>query len=241
MDRRALLQAVDRHAPAAAIHLAARSDVAQSVREPGLYRENIDGADAIAWGFREIPVVLASSAAVYGQGGEATIDETAALKPINPYGLSKVGSEVLLPRAMRLRFFNVAGGSGDLGNHILPRALAALTGGPALILNGPGDCVRDFIHVQDVAGAVLQATLALIAGEPGQAINICSGKGVSIADLLARCGELARRPVPIAQGPAREGDPLRLVGANDLARRALFWAPRHGLDDIVLSALTGEI
>lgn len=231
-----LTEIVAAEAPIGVIHLAAHSDVAESVADPGKYAENLGmtrAVEAAMWG---APTVLASSAAVYGEGGEARIAETAPPAPVNPYGASKVACEAAMPEAMRLRFFNVAGGAGDRGRHLIPAIVRRTCRGEPVWINGDGGCVRDYVHVEDVARACLLALQARIDGVKGRAINICSGAGHSVAEVVAAAAQAIGRPVALEHRPVRAGDPARLVGDNGRARDVLGWAPSLELDAMIRSA-----
>lgn len=219
---------IDTLKPVAAVHLAAHSDAAESMREPEKYAENV--LMARAWAGL-LPVVMASSAAVYGEGD--ALRETDPLRPVNPYGRSKVLSENELPKAMRLRYFNVAG-DHDPNGHIVPRALAAAGTGALLAVHG--DAVRDFVHVRDVADANVKALRALLDGTPGQAFNICSGAGISVSEIIARCEATSGAGIKRTPRPPREGDPHHLVGDPAKAKDALGWSPARSLEEIIASA-----
>ena len=236
-DPQRLANALDAYRPKAIIHLAAHSDVAESVRDPAKYRENVLMAAILAEKAAGIPTVFASSAAVYGDAGAAWLDEDAPLAPINPYGQSKVDCEALLPDAISLRLFNVVGGDGDEGAHLVPKVLKALAGRGAFMLNGDGSCIRDFVDVEDVAQAFVLALKAKLKGAPGQSLNVCTGIGRSVTRVIAACEHAAglRLPGPPPATP-RPGDAARLVGGNARAREVIGWTPTRSLDASIASA-----
>jgi UDP-glucose-4-epimerase GalE len=242
-----------RRAIEAVLHCAARSLVAESVREPALYeRENVVAGEALLAGLGDAGVrrfVFSSSAAVYGMPQQVPITEDAPLRPINPYGDTKRRFEVALERAaagaamraVTLRYFNVAGASAANGEdhdpetHLIPTLLGAVESGQPMTVFGDdyptpdGTAVRDYVHVADLADAHL-AALELTAGvDPGLlALNLGSGSGFSVREVLSAADAVFGRPVPHVVGPRREGDPPALVASNQLAREALGWSPRRG-------------
>ncbi|MGZ3587758.1 MAG: UDP-glucose 4-epimerase GalE [Candidatus Limnocylindrales bacterium] len=248
----------------AVLHCAARSLVGESVRDPALYyHENVVGGVALLDAMREAGVgrlVFSSSAAVYGHPATAPVAEDAPLRPISPYGATKVAFEEALRwygdayglRAISLRYFNAAGASLRNGEdhtpetHLIPNLLrAVLSGKPMTVLGNDyptrdGTPVRDYIHVEDLADAHL-AALERTAGEamaPGLEIcNLGSGAGSTVREVLAACEAAVGRPVPHVIGPRRAGDPAVLVASNERARELLGWTPRRGaLEDIIGSA-----
>lgn len=246
----------------AVLHCAARSLVGESVREPALYyRENVVGGMALLEAMREAGVdrlVFSSTAAVYGEPAEVPITEEAPLRPINPYGETKRTFEGALRwygeahglRSVALRYFNAAGASERLGEdhepetHLIPLLLKAVTGGPPVTVFGDdyrtpdGTCIRDYVHVLDLA----EAHLAALAGTGDQApglipINLGSGTGFSVREVLGATARITGRDVPAAVGPRRAGDPPILLASDARAREVLGWRPARGsLEEIVGSA-----
>jgi UDP-glucose 4-epimerase len=250
----------------AILHCAARSLVGESIADPAkYYRENIAGGVALLEAARAAGVgriVFSSSAAVYGIPTRTPIPEDAPLAPINPYGETKRTFESGLRwygaayglRSVSLRYFNVAGATERLGEihrpetHLIPRLLEAVEGGEPLTLFGDdyptpdGTPIRDYIHVADLADAharALEATATdRVAGsDPTIVLNLGTGDGFSVKEVLAAAERVVGRPVPHVIGPRRTGDPPVLVATNERAREVLGWTPaRSGLDEMIGSA-----
>jgi UDP-arabinose 4-epimerase len=233
LNRAEIAAALLQYNPVGVIHLAGHSNVAESVFNPEKYDENVWMTCNVATSVGRLPVVFASSAAVYGEGGALAITEGRELAPLNPYGRTKVSGEHLLPDAMRLRYFNVAGGSGDRGGHLIPNFLAAAAGKRIFVLHGDGAAVRDYILVDDVARANVAALKALIRGQPGEALNVCSGVGSSVRQVIALC---AGADIVPEISERRPGDADKLVGSNDRIRKVLRWEPSRDLAGIIRSA-----
>jgi len=237
----------------AILHCAARSLVGESVVNPAKYYiDNVAGGIALleaarAAGVRRI--VFSSTAAVYGVPASTPIREDAPLAPINTYGETKRTFEGALRwysgaygfRAVILRYFNVAGATERLGevhrpeSHLIPNALLAAEGGPALTQFGEdyptpdGTPIRDYIHVADLADAHV-AALARTAGDGLEVPLICNlgtSSGFSVREVLAAAAEVTGAPIPHTVGPRRAGDPPVLVASNDRARELLGWEPRR--------------
>ena len=246
----------------AVLHCAARSLVGQSVQDPALYyRENVAGGVALLEAMRESGVdriVFSSSAAVYGTPESVPIPEEAPLRPINPYGETKRIFETALDwygsayglRSVSLRYFNAAGASERYGEwhdpetHLIPNILGSLLGGQRLVVMGTdyptpdGSCIRDYIHVIDLADAHLAALLYTENAAPGLEIcNLGSGRGFSVWEVLKAAESVVGRAVPHDAGPRRPGDPPVLVAAHDRATELLGWEPRRGtLEEMISSA-----
>ena len=250
----------------AILHCAARSLVGDSIRNPATYyRDNVAGGIALLEAARQTGVrrfVFSSTAAVYGTPDETPIPEDAPLRPINPYGETKRTLETALDwygrayglRSVTLRYFNVAGATDEIGEdhnpetHLIPNVLKAAEGGPPLTVFGDdyptrdGTCVRDYIHVADLANAHLLALDATAPGNPrtDQALvcNLGNGDGFSVREVLDATGRLVGHDVPHTIGPRREGDPPVLVASAVRAGEVLGWRPRRAsLDEIIGSAL----
>ena len=255
LDRPAVERALVEHAVDGVIHLAARKSVGESVERPAFYyRENVDGTLAVveamtAAGVRRI--VYSSSAAVYGTPATDVVEEDAPTAPLNPYGRSKLAAEWVVEDAARalgwgavsLRYFNVVGTADPAladgsGSNLFPRVLAALAAGQPPLVHGTdyptrdGSCVRDYIHVGDLAGAHL-AALAVTARPGYEVVNVGRGEGYSVLEVLAEFERAAGRPIERTLGPRRPGDPASVVAAVDRARELLGWTATHGLDEMV--------
>ncbi len=245
------------------MHFAALSIVSDSVRDPyRYYLNNVSGTLNLLQAMRSAEVdrlVFSSTAAVYGTPKVSLIDESQPLSPINPYGASKAMVEQMLAdavrayglRAVALRYFNAAGAdaSGEIGEshdpetHLIPNVLkAALTGGAVHVFGqdyptADGTCVRDYVHVGDLADAHLRA-MAHTASQAGfHAFNLGSGTGFSVRQVIEAAREISGRPIPCEVMPARDGDPAQLVASNQRARDVLGWRPAiSDLDSIIGSA-----
>jgi len=257
---------VDRalHGVEAVVHFAGVLDVGESVRAPLKYwRINLQKGVALLEAMVEAGVrrmIFSSTCATYGAPREVPIDESHPQDPINPYGQSKRAFERALAdlaaagvlRAVALRYFNAAGAhpDGSLGEdhdpeiHLIPLAIdAALGRRPALTIFGDdydtpdGTCIRDYIHVQDLAIAHLLALAALDDGQAFRAYNLGTETGHSVREVLAAVGEVAGTAVPAAVGPRRAGDPPRLVASAGRIRSELGFKPRHSLRAVVETAL----
>ncbi len=261
---------VDEHIDAV-LHCAARSLVGESVANPAkYYRDNVAGGIVLLEAARSAGVgrlVFSSTAAVYGVPASTPIAEDAPLRPINTYGETKRTFEGALHwygaayglRSVILRYFNVAGATERLGEvhrpetHLIPNALLAAEGGPALTLFGEdyptpdGTPVRDYIHVADLADAhvaALEAT-ALDDARTGPAqggcepliCNLGTSAGFSVREVLATAASVVGDPIPHTVAPRRAGDPPVLVASNARARDVLGWEPRRStLDELLGSA-----
>jgi UDP-glucose-4-epimerase GalE len=204
-------------------------------------------------------LVFSSTAATFGEPVSVPIDETHAQRPINAYGETKLAVERALPhveratgiRSVTLRYFNAAGADPDgvIGEdhrpeeHLIPLAIAAAMGGAPLTLYGDdydtpdGTCVRDYVHVSDLADAHLASLARLESGGPSASYNLGNGNGMSVREVVDSVARISGRAVPHAIGPRRPGDPARLVASNARARQELGWRPCMGqLDTIVETA-----
>ena len=254
-DAASLTRAMREHRVAGVIHFAGLIEVGRSMTRPDLFWDhNLNGVLAVLGAMRSADVkrlVFSSSAAVYGtpQAGLEKLEEGAALKPINPYGDSKLAGERLIASScaafglegVALRYFNAAGADpdGELGEahspetHLIPLAIeAAMGAGPALTVFGrdfptrDGSCVRDYIHVCDLARAhVLALGLDLPAGG-FEALNLGTGRGASVLEVIEAVSRACARTPPVIIGPRRAGDPPMLVADAARAQVMLGWRPR---------------
>lgn len=265
-DRELIARLVSERDVGTIVHFAGRIRVDESVREPALYFDQnlartvtlLDAATAST--SRALSFVLSSSAAVYGQPERSPIVELAKTQPISPYGASKLAAEVVLAsygltRGVRwaaLRYFNAAGAHPDgtlrerhdPETHLVPLAIDASLGHrPPLVVHGEdyptrdGTCVRDYVHVMDLADAHLAAIVALERGVPVGAVNLGSERGSTVREVLAEVANATKRRVPHETGPRRAGDPVRLVAAAGLAAEKIGWRPRRQLAEVVADAL----
>jgi UDP-glucose-4-epimerase GalE len=247
----------------AVIHFAAHAYIGESVENPRKYfRNNVDAAltllnTTIDAGVRAF--VFSSTCAVYGVPSKIPIAEDAPRQPINPYGVSKLFFESALEayerayglRSVRLRYFNAAGAdeSGEVGElhdpetHLIPLALAAAAGtGPELKLFGTdyptpdGTCIRDYIHVNDLAEAHVLAVQHLLNGGAPLALNLGTGEGYSVKQVLGTVQEVTGNAVPCCMAPRRPGDPPVLIADPSRAEKLLQWKSSHSLYDIVSTA-----
>ncbi|GAA5071687.1 UDP-glucose 4-epimerase GalE [Lysobacter panacisoli] len=248
----------------AVMHFCALSLVGESVANPyAYYRNNVAGTLNLLEAMKRHGVdrlVFSSTAAVFGQPQSARIDEDHPQAPINPYGASKAMVEEILRhaaqayglRSVALRYFNAAGAAADRGigeshspeTHLIPNVLrAALGTGPALKVFGTdystvdGTCVRDYVHVLDLADAHVLA-LGLMDREAGaHAFNLGNGNGFSVLEVIETARRVTGRDIAFDAAPRRAGDPAVLVASSDRARDVLGWSPRHAaLDEIIDSA-----
>jgi len=247
----------------AIIHFAAHAYVGESVRNPRKYfRNNVEAGLTLLNAVIDVNiriVVFSSSCAVYGVPSRTPITEDTPCQPINPYGVSKLFFENALEayerayglRSIRLRYFNAAGADegGEIGElhdpetHLIPLALAAAAGlGPDLQVYGTdyptpdGTCIRDYVHVNDLAEAHVLALHHLIHGGAPAVLNLGTGQGTSIREVMAAVQTATGRQVPWREAPRRPGDPPALVADPSKAREVLHWKASHTFDDIVTSA-----
>ena len=262
-DAGAVRDAIRRHQIRAVMHFAAFLDVAESVHNPtAYYRNNVIGALGVleAMVAEQVGVlVFSSTCATYGEPIETPITETHPQRPINTYGETKLAIERALVhferaygiRWIALRYFNAAGADPDseVGEdhspeiHLIPRAIAAATGGPDLKVFGDdyptpdGTCLRDYIHVADLAAAHVRALAALDGGAASGAYNLGTGTPRSVREVIDAVGRATGRRVPWTVAPRRPGDPAVLYAAADKARRELGWTAQFpDLETIVSTA-----
>lgn len=252
----------------AVIHFAGLIEVGRSVQQPDLFWDhNLNGVAAVLSAMRGCGVrrlVFSSTAAVYGQpadGSLAPLHEDLPTLPINPYGDSKLAGERLVAAQARayglegvaLRYFNAAGADpdGELGeahqpeSHLIPLAIEAALGlGPPLTVFGAdfptpdGACIRDYIHVADLAQAHVLALTAPLPESGFRAMNLGLGQGRSVLEVIAAVDRATGRRTPYTIGRRRAGDPAALVADPGAAHDVLGWRPRHvELDEIVSTAV----
>jgi UDP-arabinose 4-epimerase len=264
LDRERLDQVLSLYKPHAVMHFAAFTYVGESVSDPGkYYRNNVVGSLTLLEATRDHGIgriVFSSTAAVYGIPDSVPIQENAPQNPINPYGTSKLSVERMLSdfdaahalRSIALRYFNAAGADLDIETgechdpetHLIPLVLDAVSGRrPTLTIFGTdyptpdGTCIRDYIHVSDLADAHVKALQALEGGAPSCAYNLGNGCGFSVRQVIDTAERVTGLRVPTKLGDRRPGDPARLISDASKARRDLGWEPRiAGLDQIIRSA-----
>jgi len=249
----------------AVLHFAAKSLVGESVASPSLYwSHNLGGTLALLEAMRSASVatiVFSSTAAVYGEPAVVPVEETAPPRPTSPYGASKLAVDTALTEyarlhefaAVSLRYFNVAGAFREVGGrwlgerhttetHLIPNILTAARdhSGPVSIYGddyptADGSCIRDYIHVSDVAAAHL---LALSACRPAEhkIYNLGCGTGYSNFEVLTACREVTGIEIPVKITGRRAGDPAVLVASSGRISCDLGWKPEHGLRDVVADA-----
>ncbi|MEO5577982.1 MAG: UDP-glucose 4-epimerase GalE, partial [Sphingomicrobium sp.] len=263
-DRGALDATIDKHRPVAVMHFAAFTYVGESVADPGkYYRNNVAGTLSLLEAMRDHEIdrlVFSSTAATYGTPDSVPIAEHATKAPINPYGQSKWAAETMIAdfaaahglRSAALRYFNAAGADpdGEIGechdpeSHLIPLAMQAVTGdGPPLTLFGDdyptpdGTCIRDYIHVADLADAHVRALDWLDTTSGAHAFNLGTGRGASVREVLDSVERVAGKAVPHTIGRRRTGDPAELVSDPAKALRELGWTPKMSdLETIVTTA-----
>lgn len=257
-DREGVRRVVQESGAVAVIHFAASALVGESMTDPSKYFRNnvlsgLNLADAaVAAGVRKF--VFSSTCATYGLPERVPLDESLPQRPINPYGESKLMFERVLHwyrelhglESVGFRYFNAAGASARFGEHhrvethlipnVLRVALGQKSGVEIFGADYPtpdGTCIRDYVHVSDLAQA------HILALEPGVSgfYNLGTGEGASVKEVVSACARISGRDLPLRELPRRAGDPPRLVAAADKVRRELGWKPRYpNLEDIVSTA-----
>jgi UDP-glucose 4-epimerase len=254
----ALLSGVD-----AVVHFAAYAAVGESTREPALYfSNNVGGTLSLLEAMARADVrrlVFSSTCAIYGNPEKVPIAEDARIAPVSPYGESKAMVEKILNeldryrglRSVALRYFNACGAEPEAGlgeahdpeTHLIPLLFrAAVTGEPIQIFGddyatSDGTCIRDYIHVSDLAAAHLAALDHLMADGGSAYFNLGTGKGFSVMEVLRAVEEVTGKRVPYRIAPRREGDPAELVADSSKVYKQLGWKPtRSGIRDIVRDA-----
>ena len=247
----------------AVIHFAAYISVGESTKAPELYfANNVGGSSSLFEAMQQAGVnklVFSSTAAAYGNPPRVPITEDQPIAPINPYGDSKVMVERMIElldryrgfRSIRLRYFNACGAEPEAGlgerhdpeTHLIPLVLrAVLTGEPVTVFgedyNTPdGTCIRDYIHVSDLAEAHIKAVEHLLHNGAEAVFNVGTGLGHSVREVLSAVETVSGRKVPYVSGPRREGDPPRLVADSQKLQRTLAWKPvRADLERIIADA-----
>lgn len=241
------------------VHLAAKKAVGESVERPAYYyRENVDGMLSLLEAMAAVGTrcfVYSSSAAVYGTPAEPFVAEGSALAPESPYGQTKVIGEWMTANAavnrdlswISLRYFNVAGaGRPELGDtsvsNLVPMVFRALSSGKRPQVFGDdyatpdGSCIRDYIHVADLADAHVVAAARCEGATVGTVYNVGRGQGVSVLEVMDVVSDVVGHDVGAEVGPRRPGDPAQLVALADTIRQDLGWTAGKDLHDMVASA-----
>lgn len=253
-DATRLREVMTRYRVEAVMHFAAASLVADSVRDPGAYWVNNVGGmlallqSMVAADVRD--VIFSSTCAVYGEPARVPIDETCATAPVSPYGATKLAAEHMLAgfaaahglRYAALRYFNAAGADPDGGigeshpveTHLIPVVLdVALGRRPALTIFGDdydtpdGTCIRDYVHVTDLAAAHVQALRHIEFADGALVLNLGTGIGLSVSEIIESARSVTGCPIRTTNSRRRPGDPPRLVADAGRARALLGWQPRH--------------
>ncbi|MBY3171698.1 MULTISPECIES: UDP-glucose 4-epimerase GalE [Rhizobium] len=262
-DRARLDEVLAKHKPAAILHFAALIEVGESVKDPvSFYENNVIGTLTLLSAAQAAGInafVFSSTCATYGLPQSVPLDETHRQVPINPYGRTKYIVEQALAdydqyrslRSVVLRYFNAAGADfeGRIGEwhqpetHAIPLAIdAALGRRQGFKVFGSdyetrdGTCVRDYIHVLDLADAHVRAVEYLLKGGDSVALNLGTGTGTTVKELLGAIEDVSNRPFPVEYIGRREGDSHTLVANNDKARDVLGWVPQYDLSEIIRSA-----
>jgi UDP-glucose 4-epimerase len=261
LDREALEQVFSRHDVTGVVHLAAKKRVDESVLRPlHYYHENVEGLRLLLTSCAAAGVgrfLFSSSAAVYGESASLPVAEDTVCQPVNPYGQTKLAGEWLTHatglavgmRTIALRYFNVAGAAAPelidrSAANLVPLILTAISRGERPTIFGAdyptsdGTCVRDYIHVADVAEAHLAAVRALESGdvESGSTLNLGTGRGVSVQQMVEIALKVTGSHLEPVIGPRRPGDPPAVVAAVDRAAQQLGWTARRDVTDMIESA-----
>ncbi len=263
VDGDAVLATLRDHRIDAVVHMAAFSLVGESVQNPArYYRNNVEASLVLLAAMRQAGIgrlVLSSTAAVYGEPVKQPVEEHDPTAPTNPYGETKLALERALAwyapayglSAISLRYFNAAGATArggerhDPETHLIPMVLQAAAGtrGAVTVFGDDyptrdGTCVRDYVHVLDLAEAHVLAVEALSPGDPLRVYNLgCGGDGYTVREVIEVAQRVTGRPVPVEVGSRRPGDPAVLIASSEQIVRDLGWQPRHqALTDMIESA-----
>ncbi|NEC90841.1 UDP-glucose 4-epimerase GalE [Streptomyces sp. SID12501] len=265
LDAERVARALRDHEVTGVVHLAAKKQVGESVDRPlHYYRENVEGLRVLLDAVTEARVpsfVFSSSAAVYGMPDVDLVTEDTPCAPMSPYGETKLAGEWLVRATGRatglstasLRYFNVAGAAApelaDVGVfNIIPMIFERLTAHEPPRVFGDdyptpdGTCVRDYIHVMDLAEAHV-ATARALGATPGRelTLNIGRGEGVSVREMIDRVNDVTGHTLPPAVAPRRPGDPARVVASADRIATELAWKAKHDVQDMITSAWEGWV
>ncbi len=263
LDKESLTKAVSKYKIDAVIHFAAFAYVGESVEDPLMYyRNNVVGSFNLFSTLKDFGIlksVFSSTCSIYGNPVSVPISEVQASNPINPYAKTKLMVEEILAdydtaynmKSVCLRYFNAAGASADssIGEshdpepHLIPLVLfAALGKRDSIKIFGTdydtpdGTCIRDYIHVEDLADAHVRALKYLLDGKPSNIINLGTGDGNSVKDVIDSARRITGRDIAEVIAPRREGDPARLVADNTKAREVLGWIPKYDINGVLETA-----
>jgi UDP-glucose-4-epimerase GalE len=263
-DRKQLEMVMQKYNPSAVMHFAAYAYVGESVKRPAkYYRNNLAGTLSLLESMKNCSIdkiIFSSTCATYGMPDQIPIAENHPQNPINPYGRSKLMIEWILQdfaaayglRFVSLRYFNAAGADPDaeIGEdhdpetHLIPLVLDAVLGRRnRLEIYGTdydtpdGTCIRDYIHVSDLANAHLLALEYLNDGRQSDVFNLGNGNGFSVREVIAAAMKITGSNIPCQEADRRPGDPAVLIGSSDKIRNILGWGPRYNsLDTIIATA-----
>jgi UDP-arabinose 4-epimerase len=259
---------LEQHRPGSVMHFAALAYVGESVQDPAAYfRVNVGGSLTLLDAMRRHGIdnlVFSSTCAVYGTPAKVPITETESRIPINPYGMSKLMVESILEqystayglRYVALRYFNAAGADpdGEIGElhepetHLIPLVLQAASGARDYVeifgddYDTPdGTCIRDYVHVADIADAHVRALPYLAAGSTSATWNLGNSAGASVKEIIALAAGVTGRKIPTRPGPRRPGDPPCLIADASSIRSVLNWTPQYSdLETIIRTAWAWE-
>lgn len=262
-DRGKLEEMFKKYKPAAIVHFAALIEVGDSTKNPAnFYDNNVSGTVTLLGAAQAAgidKIVFSSTCATYGIPNSIPMDESHRQAPINPYGRSKLIVEQILSdldryqglRSVILRYFNAGGADpeGRMGEwhtpetHAIPLAIETALGKRSQFQifgsdydTRDGSCLRDFIHVSDLADAHVRAIEHLLNGGKSIALNLGTGHGTTVKELLATVQRVSGQNFKIEYSPRREGDSPALVADNSLAKRTIGWSPRYNLEEIISTA-----
>lgn len=264
-DEKKVLSIIKKYSVKAVMHFAAYAYVGESVKDPALYYENnVVGTLALLNTLKKTKVrqfVFSSTCATYGVPESIPIEESTPQKPINPYGHTKLIMEQALKdyaaaygfKVISLRYFNAAGADPDLEigeahlpeTHLIPLVIEAnlKRKKPVTIMGddyqtADGTCIRDYVHVSDLAKAHVLALKKIKTAEPGFiAYNLATGVGTSVKEIISAVDSYTGRSTPLQTGPRRPGDPPTLMASGNLARKEFGWHPDFALKEIIATAI----
>ena len=250
-DSARLRAVLEQYRPAAIMHFAAYAYVGESVQDPLLYyRNNVCATASLLQtlvDFESLPIVFSSTCATYGVPERTPIAEDHPQRPINPYGFSKLVVERMLAdldvarglRSISLRYFNAAGAdpereigeAHDPETHLIPLVLEAARDGKPVSVFGDdydtsdGTCIRDYVHVLDIAQAHVLALEYLLRGGASCSLNLANARGYSVKDVIASAERVTGKRIQVIRAPRRAGDPAVLIGDSSRAQTHLGWQP----------------